>query len=79
MGLPGCSMQLSGFLGTVTSCQSLYEVYLGQFTDEETESDEEKIEENMNYMVVDTPQTKDLKNQMSNPQAHEMTTSDKGE
>ena len=65
-------MQLSGFLGTVTSCQSLYEVYLGQFTDEETESDEEKIEElveeNANSLDDNSQQKKDIKKHMSNPQ-----------
>lgn len=32
--------QLSGFLGTITSCQSLYEIYLGECGDDEEEEDE---------------------------------------
>ena len=39
MGLPGGSMQLSGICGTITSFQSLYEIYLSNCPDEESDDE----------------------------------------
>ena len=45
MGLPGGSMQVSGILGTITSFQSLYEIYLGACDPDEEEDDTETEDE----------------------------------